>query len=303
MTRTFKEKEGDILLKLAKRYTLDWVDYIYIVLGSMLLAWTFQTFLLPNNIVAGGISGLSIVTHAVFGWNPAYFQYAMNIPLLVLCFIVLGKEVGYKTILGSLLVPFFLQFIQHLEPATTDQLLATIFGGSFTGLGLGMVFRSKSSTGGTSILIQILYQMLHIPLGAGTLLIDGAVIFTALLAFNVEIVMYSMISLFLMSRVIDFVQMGFRRNKNVMIISDQIEPIRKEILHTLDRGVTSLKSRGGYKESENEVLMTVIQEKEFPVLKEIISELDPDAFVVAMGASEVLGRGFSLHKYFPGVDE
>lgn len=291
------------MLKLAKRYTFDWIDYVFIVLGSFILAVAFQVFLLPNNIVAGGVSGLSIVTYEVFGWHPAYFQYAVNVPLLFLCFILLGKEAGYKTILGSLLLPFFLQFLDHLSPVTTDTLLATIFGGGMTGLGLGLVFRAKSSTGGTSVLVQIFYQVLRMPLGVSTFIIDGAVIFTALLAFNSEIVMYSLISLFIMSRVIDFVQMGFKRNKNVMIISEEPERLRKEILHTLDRGVTSLHSRGGYKGKENEMLMTVIQEREFPVLKEIISEIDPNAFVVAMSASEVLGRGFSLHKYFPGTDE
>jgi uncharacterized membrane-anchored protein YitT (DUF2179 family) len=291
------------MLKAAKRYTLDWVDYIYIVVGSLILAISFQAFLLPNNIVAGGVSGLSIVTYEVFGWNPAYFQYAVNIPLLILCFVVLGKEVGYKTILGSLLVPFFLQFLGDLPAATNDSFLATVFGGGITGLGLGLVFRAKSSTGGTSVIIQIFYQVLRMPLGISTFLIDGAVIFTALLVFDVETVMYAAISLFLMSRVIDLVQMGFKRNKNVMIISPHAKQIRKEILHTLDRGVTSLSSRGGYKEKEAECLMTVIQEREFPVLKEIVSEIDADAFVVAMSASEVLGRGFSLHKYFPLNEE
>lgn len=292
-----------MMLKMAKRYTFDWVDYLYIVLGSFILAVAFQIFLLPNNIVAGGVSGLSIVTYEVFGWHPAYFQYAVNIPLLLLCFLLLGKEAGYKTILGSLLLPFFLQFLDHLAPATTDVLLATIFGGGMTGLGLGLVFRAKSSTGGTSVLVQIFNQLLRIPLGVSTFIIDGAVIFTALLAFNAEIVMYSLISLFIMSRVIDFVQMGFKRNKNVMIISEDPNRLRKEILHTLDRGVTTLHSRGGYKGTESELLMTVIQEREFPILKEMISEIDPNAFVVVMSASEVLGRGFSLHKYFPTTEE
>lgn len=287
------------MLKLAKRYTFDWVDYVYIILGSCILAIAFQIFLLPNDIVAGGVSGLSIVTFEVFGWQPAYFQYAINIPLLLSCFLLLGKEAGYKTILGSLLLPFFLQVFAHLEPITTDPLLATLFGGGFTGLGLGLVFRAKSSTGGTSVLIQIFYELLRIPLGLGTFIVDGAVIFTALVVFNVETVMYSMISLFIMSRVIDFVQMGFRRNKNIMIVSDHSEEIRKEIFRTLDRGVTILNSRGGYKGVDTDMLMTVIQEREFPALKEIISEVDSDAFVVAMSASEVLGRGFSLHKYFP----
>lgn len=288
------------MLRVAKRYTLSAVDYVYIVFGSFLTAIAFQVYLLPNNIVSGGISGLSIVANDVFGWDPALFQYALNVPLLILCFAMLGKAAGYKSILGSLLLPFFLQFIGHMDAWTTDPFLAAVFGGGLTGLGLGIVFRAKASTGGTSIIVQIFYQYLHLPLGFSTLIVDGAIIFTALLAFDAETVMYSLVALFIVSRSIDLVQVGLNRQKNVFIISDSPADIRNEILHTLNRGVTNLGIRGGYGNTDKDMLMVVIQEREFTLLKETILAADPDAFVVVMGASEVLGRGFSLHKYFPG---
>lgn len=286
------------MLRVAKRYTLNAVDYVYIIFGSFLTAIAFQVFLLPNNIVSGGISGLSIAANAMFGWNPALFQYSINIPLLVLCFVLLGKAAGYKTILGSLLLPFFLGFIGHFPALTTDPLLAALFGGGLTGLGIGIVFRAKASTGGTSIIVQILYQFLHFQLGLSTIMVDGLVILIALLVFDVETVMYSLIALFLVSRTIDLVQLGFNRNKNVFIISDNPQDIREEILHTMQRGVTNLGIRGGYGNTDKDMLMAVIQEREFTLLKETVLKADADAFVVAMPASEVLGRGFSLEKYF-----
>ncbi|GEK87994.1 Uncharacterized membrane-anchored protein YitT, contains DUF161 and DUF2179 domains [Alkalibacterium putridalgicola] len=287
------------MLRVAKKYTLSAVDYVYIIFGSFLAAVSFQVFLLPNNIVSGGVSGLSIAANATFGWDPAMFQYALNIPLLILCFLLLGKEAGYKTILGSLLIPFFLMFIGDWDPITREPLLAALFGGGITGLGLGIVFRAKSSTGGTSIIVQILYQYLHLQLGLSTIMVDGVVILIALLVFDVETVMFSLIALYIVSRTIDMVQLGFNRNKNVFIISDNPEDIRQEILHTMERGVTNLGIRGGYGNTDKDMLMAVIQEREFTLLKEAVIKADPDAFVVAMPASEVLGRGFSMHKYFP----
>lgn len=287
------------MLRIAKRYTLSAVDYVYIIFGSFLTAIAFQVFLLPNNIVSGGVSGLSIAANAMFGWSPAIFQYALNIPLLILCFVLLGKAAGYKTILGSLLLPFFLIFIGHFPALTSDPLLAALFGGGLTGLGIGIIFRAKASTGGTSIIVQILYQFLHFQLGLSTIMVDGLVIMIVLLVFDVETVMYSLIALFIVSRTIDLVQLGFHRNKNVFIISDSPQDIREEILHTMQRGVTNLGIRGGYGNTDKDMLMVVIQEREFTLLKEVVLKADSDAFVVATPASEVLGRGFSLEKYFP----
>lgn len=274
------------------------MDYIYIIVGTFLTAVAFQIYLLPNNIVSGGVTGFSIVTFSQFGWDPALVQYALNIPLLILCFVLLGKAAGYKTILGSLLLPFFLLFIGDWEPVTFDPLLAALFGGVLTGLGIGIVFRAKASTGGTSIIIQIIYQFLNVKLGLGTVLVDGAIILIALLVFDAETVMYSIIALFIISRTIDLVQLGFNRNKNVFIISDTPQDIREEILHTMQRGVTNLGIRGGYGNTNKDMLMVVIQEREFTLLKETVIKADEDAFVVAMPASEVLGRGFSLDRTF-----
>ena len=115
------------MFKLAKRFTLDAVDYVYIVIGCLITAVAFQVFLLPNDIVSGGVSGLSIIANNLYNLDPAIFQYSVNIPLLILCFVLLGKAAGYKTILGSLLLPFYLMFLGDLDPLTHDPFLAAVF--------------------------------------------------------------------------------------------------------------------------------------------------------------------------------
>lgn len=282
--------------QIAKTYTLGALDFFYIIVGSFVAALAFQVFLLPNNIVAGGVTGVSTLTYALFSWNPAIVQYAVNIPLLILCFAMLGKAAGYKTILGTLLLPFFTGLMQSMDPWSTNPMLAAIFGGVLTGVGIGIVFKAKSSTGGTSIVAQIMHEYLHLPLAMTTAITDGVIVLGAFLIFDIETVLYALIALFLSTRTIDLVQVGIRRTKNVFIISDEPMVIRDVILNRLKRGVTNLDIKGGYGNTKKDMLMCVVAEREFTLLKDTVLEADPDAFVIVMSASEVYGRGFTLHK-------
>lgn len=286
---------------MSNKYTLGAIDILYIVVGSFIAAVSFNAFLLPNLIVSGGISGVSMITSNVFNWDPSIVQLAFNIPLLLICFIFFGKEAGYKTILGSLILPAFIGMLDFMEPWTDTPLLAALFGGIVTGIGLGIVFRAKASTGGTSIVAQVIHEYLKLPLGMSMALIDGLVIVGALLVFDGEVVMYSIISLFVISRTIDVVQVGFNHSKNVMIISEYPSEVKQAIFDTVNRGVTNLGIKGGYGNSDKEMLMCVVAEQEFTLLKDTILDVDENAFVVAMSASEVWGRGFTLAKEKPIV--
>lgn len=281
---------------LSNKYALGALDILYIIVGSFIAAVAFNVFLLPNVIVSGGISGVSTITSSVFSWNPSVVQLAFNIPLLLICFIFLGKEAGYKTILGSLILPAFIGMLNFMEPWTDAPLLAALFGGVVTGIGLGIVFRAKASTGGTSIVAQIIHEYVKLPLGMSVALIDGLVIVFALLVFDGEVVMYSIISLFVISRTIDVVQVGFNHSKTVMIISESPAEVKQAIFNTVNRGVTTLGIKGGYGNSDKEMLMCVVVEQEFTLLKDAILDVDENAFVVVMSASEVWGRGFTLAK-------
>ncbi len=286
------------VIELAKRYTFTISDYVYILFGTFIIAVSFQVFLMPNSIVSGGITGISIIINSLTGWSPAVIQYVFNIPLLIVAYVFLGKEAGNKTILGSLTLPFFISLISHWEPITNDIFLATIIGGLINGLGLGIVYRAKASTGGTSIPIQILNKYTGLSLGTGSLIADGSIVFLSVITFNAEIIMYGLINLYITARAIDMTQVGLNQHKNVLIISQESDHIKRMIMNTIGRGVTNIGIRGGLGDETRDMLMCVIPEREFPYLKEMILSYDEEAFVVVMSASEVMGRGFSLANKF-----
>ncbi|WP_086277982.1 MULTISPECIES: YitT family protein [unclassified Enterococcus] len=271
-------------------------DTLYVTIGSLILAISINSVLLPNKIVAGGANGISVVINYLFGLNPAIVLYAINLPLLVLCFLLLGKEVGIKTIYGSLIYPFFVGITTHLPVLTHNIFLATIFGGILTGIGLGLEFRGNASTGGTAIISQIVNKYFKISLGVSILFVDGIVILSALFVFNTDTVLFSLICLYLIGRVVDMVQVGFVRSKNVMIISPKYAEIKEKILVEMDKGLTMIPIEGGYQKNPSMLMMTVVSEKDFSRIKESVLAIDEEAFVVSMNASEVFGRGFSLKK-------
>ena len=271
-------------------------ETLYVTLGAFILAISVNLIFLPNQIVAGGASGLSIVLNELFGWNVALTLYAINIPLLILCFLLLGKDVGLKTIYGSLINPFFIAITGSLPPLTNNIFLATLYGGVLTGIGLGLVFRGHASTGGSAIISQIVNKYFKISLGVSVFVVDGFVIATALFVFTKDTVLFSLISLFIIGRVIDRVQVGVLRSKNLFIISDKYEAIHQIFIKELDKGVTLLPIEGGYTQKQGKIIMTVIPEKEFMAIKEAILAIDETAFFVALDASEVNGRGFSVKR-------
>lgn len=271
-------------------------ETLYVTLGAFILAISVNLIFLPNQIVAGGASGLSIVLNELFGWNVALTLYAINIPLLMLCFLLLGKDVGLKTIYGSLINPFFIAITGSLPPLTNSIFLATLYGGVLTGIGLGLVFRGNASTGGSAIISQIVNKYFKISLGVSVFVVDGFVIATALFVFTKDTVLFSLISLFIIGRVIDRVQVGVLRSKNLFIISEKYEAIHQMFIKELDKGVTLLPIEGGYTQKQGKIIMTVIPEKEFMAIKEAILAIDETAFFVALDASEVNGRGFSVKR-------
>lgn len=293
MSQLFFEMEEVIKMKFSKRQIQ---DTLYVTIGSFILAVSINSILLPNKIVAGGANGISVVINYLFGINPAIVLYAINLPLLVLCFALLGKEVGIKTIYGSLIYPFFVGITTHLPVLTHNIFLATLFGGILTGIGLGLEFRGNASTGGTAIISQIVNKYFKISLGVSILFVDGLVILSALYVFNTDTVLFSLICLYIIGRVVDMVQVGFIRSKNVLIISPKYAEIKEKILIGLDKGITMIPIEGGYQQNKSMLMMTVISEKDFVKIKESVLAIDEQAFIVSMNASEVFGRGFSLKK-------
>ncbi|MFB3161136.1 YitT family protein [Neobacillus sp. 179-J 1A1 HS] len=268
------------------------LEYINVIIGSAIIALAFNVFLLPNQIASGGVSGISTILLSVFGWEPAYVQWAFNIPLFIAGVIFLGKQFGVKTLVGTIFLPFVVFLTKNIDPWTNDALLGALFGGIVVGLGLGIVFRGNGSTGGTDLAAQIITKYTGLTLGTSVVLIDGLIVLSAALVFDIERGLYALIALYVTSKTIDLVQVGFGRSKTAMIITNRQEEVREGILNKIDRGVTKLSAYGGFTDNERPVLMCVVDQREFTKLKQLVKSLDPSAFVVVMDASEVLGEGF-----------
>jgi uncharacterized membrane-anchored protein YitT (DUF2179 family) len=279
-----KYAENSILMKIT--------EYIFVLIGAAIIAIVFNVFLLPNKVASGGVSGISTILHEVAGWEPAYVQWAFNIPLFVAGVIFLGKQFGAKTLAGTLFLPFVVFLTRSWEPWTNDPLLASLFGGIGVGLGLGIVFRGRASTGGTDLAAQIIHKYTGLSLGTSVALIDGLIVLSAAILFDIESGLYALLGLYVTSKTIDLVQIGLGVSKMAMIITNNQDEVRDAILQKMDRGVTRLSGYGGYTDNERPILMCVFEHSEFTKLKQLVRTIDPTAFVIVMDAAEVLGEGF-----------
>lgn len=268
------------------------LEYLLVIAGAAVIAIGFNAFLFPNQIASGGVSGISTILHGLFGWNAGIVQYAFNIPLFISGVLILGKKFGLKSFVGTIALPFFVILTENLDPWTHNPLLGAIFGGIVLGMGIGLVFKGKASTGGTDLLAQIITKYTGLTLGTSVLLIDGIIAISAAVVFDIEKGMYALIGLFVTTKTIDIVQLGFSQSKMVYIITNKQDELREAIYGEVNRGITKIPAVGGYTGTDKPVLMVVVYQTEFTKLKQVIKSVDPTAFVIVSDAYEVLGEGF-----------
>ncbi|MCS1394096.1 YitT family protein [Lysinibacillus boronitolerans] len=268
------------------------VEYVYVIVGAAIIAIGFNVFLLPNQVASGGVSGISTILHGLFGWNPGIVQYAFNVPLFIAGVLLLGKKFGIKSFIGTITLPFIVLLTNSWEPWTDNPLLGALFGGIVVGLGIGMVFKGNASTGGTDLLAQIITKYTGLSLGTSVLLIDGVIAISAAIVFDLEKGLYALIGLYVTTKTIDIIQLGFSQSKMVYIITLKQDEVREAIYAEINRGVTKLPAIGGYTGEARPVLMVVVYQTEFTKLKQLIKSVDPSAFVIVSDAYEVLGEGF-----------
>lgn len=268
------------------------VEYVYVIVGAAVIAIGFNVFLLPNQVASGGVSGISTILHGLFGWNPGIVQYAFNVPLFIAGVLLLGKKFGIKSFIGTITLPFIVLLTNSWEPWTDNPLLGALFGGIVVGLGIGMVFKGNASTGGTDLLAQIITKYTGLSLGTSVLLIDGVIAISAAIVFDLEKGLYALIGLYVTTKTIDIIQLGFSQSKMVYIITLKQDEVREAIYAEINRGVTKLPAIGGYTGEARPVLMVVVYQTEFTKLKQLIKSVDPSAFVIVSDAYEVLGEGF-----------
>jgi uncharacterized membrane-anchored protein YitT (DUF2179 family) len=282
------------------------INYFLIICGSFIMALGYVFFITPHKIVPGGVYGISIVIHylteGVFSFAPkglpvGLMGLILNIPLTLIGIRILGPRFGIKTILGFFITSFFIDFQTYLwgneALVPDDTLLSGIFGGVLIGFGLGLIFRSKATSGGSDIIAMIAAKYTRLPLGQLLIYIDSAIVLIGLIAFkDWKVPLYSWLVIFITGKVIDATLIGANYEKSLFIISDHYYEIRKKLIHDLNRGGTLLHATGIYEQRERNVLFTTVSRRELSILEGYIKEIDKDAFVTVFDAKEVLGEGF-----------
>ncbi|NOY95373.1 MAG: YitT family protein [Chlorobi bacterium] len=291
-----------------KLFSREWfANYLLILVGTFILAAGFVYFISPHKIVPGGVFGIAIIIHhltkGLFSVWPngipiGLFGLILNIPLTIIGVKVLGPRFGVKTVVGFILASFFIDMIMYLRPEedmplVDDVLLSSIFGGVLVGFGLGLIFKSRATSGGSDIIAMILAKYTKLQLGRLMIYVDSAIVLLALAAFkDWHIPLYSLIVIYISGKVIDITLEGVDYNKALMIISDKHEEIRNKLIVDLERGGTYLNGEGIYTGNQKKVIYTVVSRREVAILEEYISKIDPDAFITVTDAKEILGEGF-----------
>lgn len=281
-----------------KIFSRKWfISYSLILIGSLIMAAGYVFFIAPNKIVPGGVYGIGIVLHHLIGIPVGLTGLAFNIPLTIIGVRLLGPRFGVKTVVGFVLASLFIDGITLLwgdRPLVPDDmLLSSIFGGVLIGFGLGLIFKARATSGGSTIIAMIMTRFTKIPIGQTLMIVDSVIVIFGLVAFrDWTIPLYSWIVIYITGKVIDGVMQGVSYEKTLFIISEKYREISQKILVDLNRGGTYLEGRGMYNEDEKKVIFVNVSRREVALLQDYIHDIDPNAFVTVIDASEILGKGF-----------
>lgn len=285
------EKPGYILEKVEAKDKLK--RYFELIIGILLIAIAFNLFLLPNELVFGGVSGLSIIVSKFITIDASTFIMIASLLLLVVSFLVLGKNDTKASIVGSILFPIFVNITanigEYIKLDTGNVLLSAVFGGIIYGFGAGLVFKAGFTTGGTDIINQILSKYLHMSMGNAMLISDGLIVVLGGFFFGATKLMYALIVIYIIGLMTDKVLLGISNSKAFYIITNEDEKIRDYLLNELHHGVTIFSVKGGYTHKKDEVILCVVPTREYYRVKEGIHEIDNEAFFVVCDAYEVSG--------------
>lgn len=272
--------------------------YGKILIGSILIALGYVLFITPYRIVPGGVYGISIIIHYLFGTPVGLTALAFNIPITLLAAKVLGPRYGAKTVTGFILTSILIDGLTYFlgsDPLKIGDeiLMSSLYGGLFIGIGVGLIFRARASCGGTDVIAMMISRFIHQPVGQIMIYVDSLIVLAGFIAFkDWKIPLYSLVTIFVVGRMVDVVMEGLNYNKCVLIVSDKHDEISQIILHDLKRGGTIFNSKGIYSGKDRPLIFTVMSRSEMIRLKSFIRQIDPKAFITVMDTSEILGEGF-----------
>ncbi|EUJ47625.1 YitT family protein [Paenilisteria rocourtiae] len=270
-------------------------QFLLVAVSIALIGASINLFLAPHHIAAGGVTGIGILAEQALGIPIAMTVLVLNVIMLILAFIFLGRAVFVRSFLGSLLLPLSLAVIPETMLAQ-DRLLSVIFGSMIFAIGVAILYRIEASSGGTTIPPLILKKYFNLNTSLGLFLVDTIIVIFNIVIFGVEEFLFAILSLILVAIIMNYLETGLKKRKAVMIMSDQkIEEIKAGLLDEMGRGVTVFNVSGGYTGSEKTMLMVVLETREYQTILKVINSLDKKAFVIAYTVSEVHGLGFSYH--------
>lgn len=275
---------------------------LWIFLGCFILALAMNYFFIPNHIAAGGISGLAIVINYVFPFfSIGTLILVGNVVLFIMAFLILGKQFGLMTLVGSISYSIWIIFFERVAPVTepivADLLLVILIGASISGIGLSFVFTQNASTGGTDILGAILNNITHIGLANSLLLVDAIVVLLGGMFISLENALYAIVAIYLQAMMLEKMIAGFGRRMVMNITTSKVDEVNEFIIEKMHRGTTIYNTEGGFSRRPHYAILSVVHNKEYIRIKDFVEKTDPSAFVFVYSASEVLGEGFT---YAPG---
>lgn len=285
-----------------KLFSWDWFKaYGFIFIGTFIMAIAYVFFISPYKFAPGGVYGIAIVLHHLFDLPIGLMGLAMDIPLTILGFWILGPRFGVKTIAGMLLLSGWIsgiEFIYGYDPFVADQpLLSALYGGVLIGIGLGLVFKSKATSGGSDIIAMMIAKYTHLSLGQLMIYVDSVIVLFSWIAFKDPMIpLISWVIIFITGKVVDVVIEGINYDKTLFIISNRSDEIRDKIINDLKRGGTFIQAKGMYNGDDKTIIYTTVNRRELMILQSFINKTDPDAFLTVINANEVLGDGFKSLK-------
>ena len=276
-----------------------YVDYLFIFMGTGIMALAIQCIFEPIGLVTGGFSGIAIIIRKmtagiVEGGVPLWLtNLALNVPVFIAALIIKGRKFLGRTVIGTVLLSFWLYVIPQVDLTQGDYMLSAVFGGVITGIGIGFVLLAKATTGGTDMVSALIQKYVrHYSVVQILQVIDGMVVLAGLDVFGLKPALYAIVAIFITSKVSDALMEGMKYSKAAFIITDYYKEIADAIMTQLDRGLTGLDATGMYSGDKKTVLYCVVSKKEIVELKDIVAKIDPKAFVIVTDAREVFGEGF-----------
>ena len=271
-------------------------DIVWVVAGNVVLALAVSMFILPYDILSGGVAGVAVALQPLIPLPVTLMVNLLVVGLFIVGACFLGKDFAMKTILNSLIYPVFLTFFSGRVPVLDlDPILASLYGGLLGGTGVGMALRTGASTGGMDIPPLIVHKLTHIEIAKLVLITDALTVLLGAFTYGLEAVLVGFVSVWASSVAIDKVLMfGGQQAKAIQIISDQYEQIIERIHSELERGTTLIEAQGGFTCEKRKIILVVITKNQYPALMEMVTAIDKEAFVIANDTHEVKGFGFSF---------